>query len=154
MAWLDSFTYQASQERCECSEGDHLVCCKEVKEERSQNNNAMLVFYCNVKDDNWNGVQLRLYAMEGAYFDNQLSRLCDCFGVPYTQATTLSSWKDKIGTVRFDHWKWNKDTKKNETVPELQNHIQPKKGFKQPDVAELPGSNVKQELPNDDKIPF
>ncbi len=148
MSWLNNFSYEESKPVFECAEGVNLMCIKRVEETTSRNGERMLVIHCNVK--NSNGEQFKHYLVEGQYFDKTLSRLMDCFGIKYTDRNP-QDWVGKVGSAQFDHIKFNSQTKKNETVADIQCHLKKKEGFSQPEITpETPAQTPLDE----EEIPF
>lgn len=148
MSWLNNFSYEESKPVFDCTEGVNQMCIKKVEEKTTRNGERMLVVTCNVR--NSNGEQLNHYLVEGQYFDKSLSRLMDCFGIPFTKRNP-QEWVNSIGSARFDHYKYNPQTKKNETVADIQCHMLKKEGFSQPEIT--PETPAAQPI-DDAEIPF
>lgn len=136
MSFYNSFIYQPQEPVFMCDVGVHDLCIKSVTQETSKNGAAMLVFACNVRSSAGKIFpgQHKIYLVEGPYYDKTYSRFLDCFGIPYTKAGDPFKFVNALGKAKFDFFKYNSETKKTETVEDLQCHLIPKMDFVQPSV--------------------
>lgn len=130
MSFFNNFVYEPETPHFQCDEGENRMRIEGVERGRSSGGAEMLTVYVHVEHSN--NELFKIFLVEGPYFNKSFSRFLDCFGITVYETQNFSAWKGKEGLAKFDHYKYNAQTKKTEQVAELQYHLIRKQGFEQP----------------------
>lgn len=109
MSFLGTASYKEAMEFCEVQDGTYEIALAHngIRIENTTNNKQALVFYFKINSPSWNHIPYRHVVVEGDYFDDGFSRVCDCFGVHFAtiqQEISEGNFSQfKIGKAKFSH---------------------------------------------------
>lgn len=99
--WKNDYKYtQYTKQQFDCPDGDHRVKIIKAGEVVSKSGKQMIEITYKVEDSN--GVNFVDRMVEGEYFDANMSRIFDVFGIPIGN-WNYPSWIGKIALAHFEH---------------------------------------------------
>jgi len=98
----------------EIEKGEHLLKISEVEEKISSKGRDML----EIKLKNITGNQFWYYIVKNDYFNKNLTRFFDCFGIPYN-SLNINTWVGKKGVVYLDYGEPRNDGRKYMEIKRL-----------------------------------
>lgn len=98
--WVTDYKETEYSSVFEVADGDHRIKIVSAEEGKTKNNIPMIIVNYAVQDSN--GVNYIDRYVAGEYFDKNITRFFDAFGIPRGNFV-YSSWIGKLATARFEH---------------------------------------------------